>query len=96
MTKVILKGCKAVLSSKGSISMLITCLIFKINNWHIFKSSLWVWGHHNSRKYLVMCKIHTDVGGIKKVIQYLPTCTLDNPLAKARGLSPRIGGQAMV
>ena len=32
----------------------------------------------------------------KIVIQCLSTCKLDNPLAKARGLSPRTGGQPMV
>ena len=29
-------------------------------------------------------------------IPCLSTCTHDNPLAKARGLSPRTGGQPMV
>ena len=46
-------------------------------------------------KYPVMCKVYTDVGGIKIVIPCLSTCTLDNPLAEARGLSPRTGGQPM-
>ena len=48
-----------------------------------------------STKYLVTCKLYTVVDGIKKVIPCLSICTEDNPLAKARGLSPRIGGQAM-
>ena len=49
-----------------------------------------------SMKYLVMYKGYTDVGGIKLVIPCLSTCTQDKPLAKARGLSPRVGGQPMV
>ena len=47
-------------------------------------------------KYHVVYKVYTGVGGIKKIIPCLSTCTYDNPLAKARGLSPLTGGQAMV
>ena len=49
-----------------------------------------------SMKYIVMYKVYTDVGGIKIVILCLSTCTQDNPLAKARGLSPRTGEHPMV
>ena len=41
---------------------------------------------------IVMFKVYTDIGGIKKVIPCLSTCKQDNPLAKARGLSSRTGG----
>ena len=46
-------------------------------------------------KYFVMCNVYTDVAGIK-IIPCLSTCTQDNPLAKARGLSSRTGGQPLV
>ena len=35
-------------------------------------------------KDLLMCKVYTDVGGIK-VIQCLSTCMQDNPLAMGHG-----------
>ena len=41
-------------------------------------------------------EIYTDKGRIKKLYHGLSTCTGDNPLAKARGLTPRTGGQTMV
>ena len=39
-----------------------------------------------STKYFILSKVYTDV---------LSTCMGDNPLAKARGLSPCTGGQTM-
>ena len=42
-----------------------------------------------------MCKIYTDVGGIKIVMPWLSPCTGDNPLAKACRLSPHTGGQTI-
>ena len=46
---------------------------------------------------LLMSMIYTDVGGkvIKTDIPWLSTCTRDNPLTKAPGLSPCIGRQPM-
>ena len=41
-------------------------------------------------------KVYTDEGGIKWLYHGLSACTEDNPLAKARGSSPRTGGQTMV
>ena len=45
-----------------------------------------------STNYLVMCNVYTDVGGIKKLYHVCPPVRK----AKARGLSPRTGGQPMV
>ena len=43
------------------------------------------------------CKVYTDARRWYKIVKTcLFTYTKDNPLAKARGLSPRTGGQAMV
>ena len=58
-----------------------------------------------STNYLVMCKVYTDVGGIKTlyyVCLHVPVCTIIHSLKlvdyKARGLSPHTctGGQPMV
>ena len=46
--------------------------------------------------YLGKCKVYINVGGIKFLWHGLYTCTLDNPLAKARGFSPRPDRQTMV
>ena len=45
--------------------------------------------------YFAMGKVCTDKGSIKQLYHGLSACTGDNPLAKARGLSPRTGGQTM-
>ena len=37
--------------------------------------------------------VYTSEGGIKESYDGVSTCTGDNPRAKARGLSPRTGGQ---
>ena len=44
-----------------------------------------------SSKYFILIK-----GGVKQLYHELSACMVDNPLVKARGLSPRIGGQTMV
>ena len=51
-----------------------------------------------SMKYFTLSKVNTDKSDIKQLYMYhgLSTCMGDNPLAKARGLSPRTGRQTMV
>ena len=49
-----------------------------------------------STKYFILSKVYIDEGGIKHLYHGLSACTEDNPLAKARGLSPRTGGQTIV
>ena len=49
-----------------------------------------------SVKKFILSKVYTDEGGVKYLYPDLSACTGDNPLAKARGLSPRTGGQTMV
>ena len=49
-----------------------------------------------SMKYFAMGKVCTDKGSIKQLYHGLSACTGDNPLAKARGSSPRTGGQTMI
>ena len=48
-----------------------------------------------STKYLVMCKIYSNVDGIKSYTIACPPVCGDNTLAKAHGLSQHTGGQAM-
>ena len=43
-----------------------------------------------------MCKVYTEYHGTSKIEHDLCTCTVDNPLAKARGLSLRTGAQTML
>ena len=40
-----------------------------------------------------MCNVYTGYCGTSEIEHGLCACTVDNPLAKARGLSPRIGAQ---
>ena len=42
-----------------------------------------------------MCKLYTGYCGTNEIEHGLCTCTVDNPLAKARGLSLRTGAQTM-
>ena len=42
-----------------------------------------------------MYKVYIDEGGIKQLYHDQSTCMGDNPLAKARGLSPRAGKQTI-
>ena len=49
-----------------------------------------------SMRYYVMCKIYTGYCGTSEIEHGLCACTVDNPLAKARGLSLRIGAQPML
>ena len=46
-------------------------------------------------KYVAIDKVYTD-SVVKKVYHSVSACTEDNPLAKARGLSTRAGGQTRV
>ena len=48
------------------------------------------------KQYFILSKIYADEGGIKLLYHGLSACTGDNPLAKARGLYPRTGGQTML
>ena len=49
-----------------------------------------------STRYSVMCKVYTGYCGTSEIEHGLCACTVDNPLAKARGLSLRIGAQTML
>ena len=43
-----------------------------------------------------MCKVYTTYHGTCEIERGLCACTVDNPLAKARGLSLRKGAQTML
>ena len=43
-----------------------------------------------------MCKVYTGYCGTSEIEHGLCACTVDNPLAKARGLSLRSGAQTML
>ena len=43
-----------------------------------------------------MCKFYTGYCGTSEIEHGLCACTVDNPLAKARGLSLRTGAQTML
>ena len=49
-----------------------------------------------SRRYSVMCKVFTGYCGTSEIEHGLCACTVDNPLAKARGSSLRTGAQTML
>ena len=49
-----------------------------------------------STRYSVMCKVYTGYCGTSEIEHGLCACTVDNPLAKARGLSLRTGAQHML
>ena len=48
-----------------------------------------------STRYSVMCKVYTSYHGTSEIEHGLCTCRVDNPLAKARGLSLCTGAQTM-
>ena len=43
-----------------------------------------------------MCKVYTGYCGTSEIEDGFCACTVDNPLAKARGLSLRTGAQTML
>ena len=43
-----------------------------------------------------MCKVYTGFHGTSEIQHGLCACTVNNPLAKARVLSPRTGAQTML
>ena len=49
-----------------------------------------------ARNIIILSKVYTNKGDIKQLYHGLSACTRDDPLAKARGLSPRTDGQTMV
>ena len=49
-----------------------------------------------SKSYTVLCKVYTDYCGTSEIEHGLCACTVDNPRAKARGLSLRTGAQTML
>ena len=49
-----------------------------------------------STRYSEMCKVYTGYCGTSEIEHGLCACTVDNPLAKARGLSHRTGAQPML
>ena len=46
-------------------------------------------------RFYVMCKVYTGYCGTSEIEHGLCACTVDNPLAKARGLSLRTDAQTM-
>ena len=46
--------------------------------------------------YFVMCKVYTGYHGTREIEHGLWACTVDNPFAKARGLSLHTGAQTML
>ena len=49
-----------------------------------------------SKRYSVLCKVYTGYCGTSEIEHGLCACTVDNPLAEARGLSLRTGAQSML
>ena len=49
-----------------------------------------------STRYSVMCKVYTGYCSTSEIEHGLCACVVDNPLAKARGLSLRTGAQTML
>ena len=49
-----------------------------------------------SKSYTVLCKVYTGYCGTSEIEHGLCACTVDNPRAKARGLSLRTGAQPML
>ena len=49
-----------------------------------------------STRHFVTCKVYTGHHGTSEIEHGLCACTVDNPLAKARGLSLRTGAQTML
>ena len=49
-----------------------------------------------STRYSVICKVYTGYCGTSEIEHGLCTCSIDNPLAKARGLSLRTGARTML
>ena len=49
-----------------------------------------------STRYSVMCKVYTGYCGTSEIEHGVCAYTIDNPLAKARGLSLRTGTQTML
>ena len=49
-----------------------------------------------SMRYSQMCKVYTGYHGTSEIERGLCACTVDKPLAKARGLSLRTGAQTML
>ena len=49
-----------------------------------------------STRYSVMCNVYTSYCGTSEIEHGLCACTVDNPLAKARGLSLRAGAKTML
>ena len=47
-------------------------------------------------RYSVLCKVYTEYHGTNEIEHGLCACTVDNPLAKARGLSLRTGAQTIL
>ena len=47
-------------------------------------------------RYFIVCKDYTGYCGTSEIEHGLCACTVDNPLAKARGLSLRTGTQTML
>ena len=47
-------------------------------------------------KYSIMCKVDNGYHGASEIEHGLCACTVDNPLAKAQGLSLRTGVQTML
>ena len=72
-------------------------LIFRILWYYNKKKSMLILVYPilNTR-YSVMCKVYTCYCGTSEIEHGLRACTVDNPLAKARGLSLHTGAQTML
>ena len=73
----------------------------KIRNVHGLHWLLWykcATLNHNLQipNFSARCKIYTGYHGTSEIEHGLCACTVDNPLAKARGLSLRTGAQTML
>ena len=68
------------------------CFAFKVNS---YCTTIHRYPFFSAR-YSAMCKVYTGYHGTREIEHGLCTCTVDNPRAKARGLSLRIGAQTML
>ena len=82
MTEILLKGCNTASNPSDHLSI---CPCTTFHRYPIF-----------SKRYSVLCKVYTGYCGTSEIEHGLCACTVDNPLAKARGLSLRTGAQTML
>ena len=59
-------------------------------------TSIPIYSNLKHERYPVTCKVSTGYHGISDIEHGLSACTVVNPLAKARGLLIRTGGQTVL